>query len=152
MAKQIYKKKHTNAFPSGDVLMVNRQHLKPAYNLYECRWYKCHGLISFAKAATYSNRHLFQLRWQLCSLESLQGPADRALGIRAEFHVSRRHAFPYSSAPLVQAISQRISLATTRKTETAARFLAQLFIHLFRTLCENFGPRSLKVRSPGHVK
>ena len=32
------------------------------------------------------------------------------------------------------------------------RFLVRLFIYLLRTLCENFIPRSLKVRSPGHVK
>ena len=31
-------------------------------------------------------------------------------------------------------------------------FLAHLFIYLFRTCSENFRPRSLKVRSPGHVK
>ena len=31
-------------------------------------------------------------------------------------------------------------------------FPVHLFIHLFRTSCENFRPRSLKVRSPGHVK
>ena len=30
-------------------------------------------------------------------------------------------------------------------------FLAHLFIHLFYTCCENFRPRSLKVRLPGHV-
>ena len=39
-----------------------------------------------------------------------------------------------------------------KRRRGAPPFLAQLFIHLFRTLCENFGPRSLKVRSPGHVK
>ena len=27
-------------------------------------------------------------------------------------------------------------------SQIAQPFLAQLFIHLFRTLCENFGPRS----------
>ena len=32
------------------------------------------------------------------------------------------------------------------------RFLAHLIIHLFRTCCENFRPRSRKVRSPNHVK
>ena len=32
------------------------------------------------------------------------------------------------------------------------RFLAHLFMHLFRTCCESFRPMSLKVRSPGHVK
>ena len=32
------------------------------------------------------------------------------------------------------------------------RFLAHLFTHLFHRLCENFRPRPLKVRSPGHVK
>ena len=32
------------------------------------------------------------------------------------------------------------------------RFWHSQFIHLFRTLCENFRPRSLKVRSPGHDK
>ena len=31
------------------------------------------------------------------------------------------------------------------------RHLWHLFVHMFRT-CENFRPRSLKVRSPGHVK
>ena len=39
-----------------------------------------------------------------------------------------------------------------KRRRSAPPFLAQLFIHLFRTLCENFRPRSLKVRSPGHVK
>ena len=39
-----------------------------------------------------------------------------------------------------------------KRRRGAPPFLAQLFINLFRTLCENFGPRSLKVRSPGHVK
>ena len=39
-----------------------------------------------------------------------------------------------------------------KRRRGAPPFLAQLFIHLFRTLCEKFGPRSLKVRSPSHVK
>ena len=39
-----------------------------------------------------------------------------------------------------------------KRRRGAPPFLAQLFIHLFRTLNENFRPRSLKVRSPGHVK
>ena len=39
-----------------------------------------------------------------------------------------------------------------KRRRGAPPFLAQLFIHLFRTLCENFRPRSLMVRSPGHVK
>ena len=34
----------------------------------------------------------------------------------------------------------------------APPFLAHLIIHLFRTCCENFKPRSRKVRSPGYVK
>ena len=34
----------------------------------------------------------------------------------------------------------------------SAAILSHLFMHLFRTCCENFRPRSLKVRSPGHVK
>ena len=33
----------------------------------------------------------------------------------------------------------------------APPFLVRLFTQLFRTLCENFRPRSLKVKSPGHV-
>ena len=33
----------------------------------------------------------------------------------------------------------------------APPFLSHLFMHLYRTCCENFRPRSLKVRSPGHV-
>ena len=39
-----------------------------------------------------------------------------------------------------------------KRRRGAPPFLAQLFIHLSRTLCENFGPRSLMVRSPGYVK
>ena len=35
---------------------------------------------------------------------------------------------------------------------TPSGFLVYLFMHLFRKRCENFRPRSLKVRSPGHVK
>ena len=31
-------------------------------------------------------------------------------------------------------------------------FFVHLFVHLFRTSCENFRPRILNVRSPGHVK
>ena len=34
----------------------------------------------------------------------------------------------------------------------APPFLAHLITHLFRTYCENFRPRSRKVRSPDHVK
>ena len=34
----------------------------------------------------------------------------------------------------------------------AAPFSAHLIIHLFRTCCEKFRPRSRKVRSPGHIK
>ena len=36
--------------------------------------------------------------------------------------------------------------------EPPLQFLAKLIIHLFRICCENFRPRSRKVRSPGHVK
>ena len=35
---------------------------------------------------------------------------------------------------------------------SAPPFMTRLFIHLFRTCCKNFRPRSLKVRSPGYVK
>ena len=34
----------------------------------------------------------------------------------------------------------------------APRFLTHLFTHLWRICCENFRPRSLNVKSPGHVK
>ena len=39
-----------------------------------------------------------------------------------------------------------------KRRRRALPFSAQLFIHLFLTLCENFRPRSLMVRSRGHVK
>ena len=37
-------------------------------------------------------------------------------------------------------------------SKNAPPFLAHLMIHLFCTYCENFTPRSCKVRSPGHTK
>ena len=39
-----------------------------------------------------------------------------------------------------------------KRRRAAPPFLAHLIIHLFRTCCANFRPRSRKVRSPGHVK
>ena len=39
-----------------------------------------------------------------------------------------------------------------KRRRAAPPFLAHLIIHLFRTCCENFRPRSRKVRSPSHVK
>ena len=39
-----------------------------------------------------------------------------------------------------------------KRRRAAPPFLAHLIIHLFCTCCENFRPRSRKVRSPGHIK
>ena len=43
------------------------------------------------------------------------------------------------------------SQLSQKRRHGAPPFSAHLFIHLFRTFWENFRPRSLKVRSPGHV-
>ena len=41
---------------------------------------------------------------------------------------------------------------TLKRRRVTPPFLSHLIIHLFHTGCENFRPRSRKVRSPGHVK
>ena len=44
------------------------------------------------------------------------------------------------------------SRLSKKRRRCAPPFLAHLIIHPFRTCCENFRPRSRKVRSPCHVK
>ena len=44
------------------------------------------------------------------------------------------------------------SQISQKRRRGAPPFLVHLFMHYFRTCCETFRPRSLKVRSPGHVK
>ena len=44
------------------------------------------------------------------------------------------------------------SRISQKRRRAAPPFLVHVFLHHFRTCCENFRPRPFKVRSPGHVK
>ena len=65
--------------------------------------------------------------------------------------------WPFNLRPAGGGLLRPLSVFSRLSKKTAARsatvfFLAHLIIHLFRTCCENFRPRSRKVRSPDHVK